>query len=76
MTESKDDWLMLDELLELLKDQQGGRGLRPFSKDFGVTFQYLGKVLGRVQSPGPQICEVLGYEAITVYRPIVKESKR
>jgi hypothetical protein len=70
-------FLFESELVELLKDRREGRGLREFAKLVEVaSFQHLGQVLQGVKPPGKRIPQVLGYEPVTVYRPILSVEKK
>jgi transcriptional regulator with XRE-family HTH domain len=48
--------------VNLLKQRQGKRSLREFSKQVGVTAAYLSDLYRGNRDPGPRILEFLGLE--------------
>lgn len=77
MRESTEDWLSQAELLEMLELASRGRALRDFAAELGgVPYQFLGQVLNGKKHPGDKIPAALGYEAVTVYRPIQSKKTR
>jgi hypothetical protein len=73
------DWLTGFEFIDKLNSMRGNRSLRDFAKELGVSNTFLGDVLALQKSPGDKIPEAVGYEAITLYRPIeidIEEKER
>jgi hypothetical protein len=70
------DWLTIEQLRALAESQRRGRPLREFAAALGdISYQHLGLVLAGAKEPGIRIPQALGFEPITVYRPIEKKKK-
>lgn len=77
MSERWEGVLTEAEFVELLEQRRDGRPLRTFAAELGgVNFQSVGAVLKGQKSPGIRIPELLGYEPITVYRPLQQSNKK
>lgn len=69
-------WLTIEQLRSLAEAQRRGRPLREFAAALGdISHQHLAGVLAGTKEPGIRIPEALGFEPITVYRPIEKKKK-
>lgn len=64
------------ELLRLLEERRGDRSIRAFSVEVGIGFQGLARVLKGQDGPGIAIPAYLGFEPVTLYRPIKRRGKR
>ena len=65
------DWLTEEELVERLESLRNGRSLRSFVTDFpGVFHQGLYLMLKERRIRGAIVPRFMGYEAVTVFRPI------
>jgi hypothetical protein len=77
MVENRDEWLTADELMFELQDRRAGRPIRIWAEDFdGVAYQSLQQMVTGVRPISEKVCATLGYEAVTIYRPIAKAAAR
>jgi hypothetical protein len=70
MKASRERWLTEFEFVDLVESLRQGRSIREFAEELGVSNTFLGGVLIRQKPPGGKIPEAIGYEAVTLYRPI------
>ena len=54
-----------NEVVELLKAEQGDRSLRQFAEQLGISASYLSDIYLGKRSPGPAVLEVIGMEKVT-----------
>jgi hypothetical protein len=66
------EWLTNEQLVERLESLRNGRSFRTFVLDFpGVHYQGLYLILKNRRMQGVDVPRILGYEPVTVYKPIV-----
>jgi hypothetical protein len=61
-----------EDIVRMLRERRGDRSIAALAADFGVTKQYMGKMLKGLEIPGPSILAPLGLKAekLTVYREV------
>ena len=60
-----------NEVVEMLKAEQGDRSLRQFAEDLNISASYLSDIFLGKRSPGPAVLQVLNMERVeceTKYR--------
>jgi hypothetical protein len=73
MSADRNEWLTEFDLVALLQASCSDSSRRTVARRCGVSEQYLSKVLNLQAPPGTAIPETLGFEAVTLYRPIDEE---
>lgn len=64
--------------MELLRKRIGNRSAKLLAPEFGVSYQFLYKVLAGIYDPGPSIAKALGFEQFVGYRRVkaVKKTQK
>ena len=71
MAAMSDKLINLDKLLALLSAEVAGLGGQSrFAQSAGVSQAYVADILAGKRSPGPKILAALGFEKVTLYRPV------
>lgn len=56
--------LTLDQIITIIRDRQGTRGLREFAREVGTSASNLSAVCQKKWKPGKKLLDYLGYERI------------
>lgn len=80
--EDRNLWLTRDQLVDVLRRMRGEATIRQFAdhlrdtSQVEITHQQLQACLSGANTPGFRIPQAIGYEAMTVYRPILKTTPK
>lgn len=61
--------LTKQQVIELMKKQQGKRAAREYAEELGISAVYLSDIYNGRRDPGRSVLEALHLERDTVYRP-------